>query len=1585
MKNRIYIIVLCLFSTVATNAAKYCGDNYSFNVTISGQGKTFTCDLTLSYENSKYKVILADAKMGGKDFTFDNGMSSSGWTINTHTATQEFNTKPTTVSFYGTYPNSYGNTDYIWSHSPATITLPAAEWENACAPDDSEAPIFSSSLAATNIQNRQADIQVVATDNTGITQVVIKNGSTTLLTETITPTTSLNDTYTIKNLTKNTEYTLTVILSDAAGNTASQTVTFTTANLATTNFYFVNTPSWGAPHVHYWKNGGAAGTTWPGNQMDNTGLTNCDGYSIWNAEIESQYDRVNFNQGNNTNQIDNKAIVADQFYNNNLGYWLSPENLYMIGTLTDWECDRTSAKKFSSWDGISTYVTWKKKLPASTTYEFRVHYWDGTINYLRGNGGTITSSTTWDTWWEMGADQNCTIKTDIAGTYTFYYDFTASRLKVVYPAPRIGCEGETGNPSTGSGPHVKYTFTYTGGNIYVTASPTDNATFTSCKFEYCNNTSGSGTVTTNMTLSSDRKEAVCVIPATGTYTSGSTMYFRFTYRAGSMGSEGSSVSGWYDAPTYTVGNCALEDDEPYLTLAEVESQNAHSVTLHLAGNVNNGTYNVTQFVINGTLYTADGEGKVTITGLNANTEYDFLVYAYYNGNESSNSKIVTARTMKESECEGTRGHYAVTAETAKLDFRINYDYTAKNITMTFNDHDGGKLDFLQVEWNVPYISAGTSNNSGTMTSSAGVYTYVLPATDNMLGRAMGIQVIYSNETMAGNLQISDNNNPDTGNGVIYYIVGECGCVADDGDLPVMEEATIDSVTATSVTLNVAATDPSSTVKTFVVNDKDYLAIDGKITVTGLSACTSYNLQVYAKDPSCNVSGNYATVPVTTNETGINFALASWGTTAVFGYEGNADYKGEKTIDGSYATRGGSQKVGASNEEALANGILTLNFGQKRTLSEIVICWERACATDYELQASIDGTHWSTIRRYTERPRYAVDDTPVAQRPDSAVTYTFDPLVAQYIRVKPNMLNIASQWGLSIFEIEAYNNSDECHTEKACPSMLGVRTVERHAQSAVLSLSAIDTQTPDQAELTYRVVVTSLIGGRTVSNTYTFLPDDAKRTNLTETAAITLEGLVPGTYYSVEVWALDPENNLSCNSSATSFRTGKGEGCNNVYEGNDAIVEGDWKAFPGDMKYRLELSHNEESTQFTAVVSFINKPADMTISTVYLAIMKEANGDDCYAGWLESENALTNNGDGTWSRTFSQNETYERDGLDACSENTGQKYSKPRFPTWPKLDVYLKLETSYGIIHPNYFTYDISETSCEELFVIFHNDDAPAEDMQTSFAGGTIDEEIYYYRLLTPGQWEPLCLPFEVDRVSIFDSEDKAYYDLTPRRKSGGSFIEGDYWIRHQAENVSGAEFKASWYDGEETLPQKNTAYNLRLPNGIITLPDGTTEEYYQNKYLIFHGTAGQSVSGTFSLATAPSSNDQYILRGNTTMMPQAMAKAYKEDDDGAYYRMRENWTLQPFECYVLANTETMRVMRTIGPWRGGGTPTADEALSETVNYSLIRIYNLLGQEMFHLQNCSVFDAFEYAEQVLPQGCYLFVIPEAEKSQKMIVK
>ena len=313
-----------------------------------------------------------------------------------------------------------------------------------------------------------------------------------------------------------------------------------------------------------------------------------------------------------------------------------------------------------------------------------------------------------------------------------------------------------------------------------------------------------------------------------------------------------------------------ETIKPVMGEAKLESVTYNSAVVNVAGTdketENGKEVPVTRFkVVYGETtktYTAT-DGKITITGLTAGTNYSFEIYAVDAvGNVSEKSKIVEATTeSRESQCSGECGHFG-NPTVKRIAYTIAYDPTEKAVVYTISALKGKKLDFMEVHT--------TKGNYGVTIPTNDPTTCTFTQTGLTEGEEMGIRFLYSTDEIGGNemtaleVSMSDPN-------IIYYKVGDCEMVIEeDTEAPVMVSATLVSNTYNSAVIAVEATDNKGVVSYNVVDEANsfnanFAAVDGKITVTGLTQNTTYNLAISAVDLAGNVSAEAKTVVVTTDK------------------------------------------------------------------------------------------------------------------------------------------------------------------------------------------------------------------------------------------------------------------------------------------------------------------------------------------------------------------------------------------------------------------------------------------------------------------------------------------------------------------------------------------------------------------------------------------------------------------------------------------------------------------------------------------------------------------------------------------------
>ena len=336
----------------------------------------------------------------------------------------------------------------------------------------------------------------------------------------------------------------------------------------------------------------------------------------------------------------------------------------------------------------------------------------------------------------------------------------------------------------------------------------------------------------------------------------------------------SSITFWVYYVNGVPSGESAETIKPTMTSAELveESVTYNSVVIKVAGTDQETEKGedvaVTRFkvVVNdetSKTYTAT-DGKITITGLTPGKTYSFTIYAVDAAGNVSEAGIKVEATTENraSQCSGECGHFG-NPSVKRIAYTIVYNPDTKAVVYTISALNGKKLDFMEVQT--------TKGNFGVNIPEGGSTSCTYSQTNVQEGDEIGIRFLYStdeigaaNEMNAESVTLSDPN-------IIYYKVGDCEMVIEeDHEAPVMESATLESKTYNSAVIAVKATDDKGVVSYNVVDDANefeanFAAVDGKITVTGLTPNTTYNLAISAVDLAGNVSAVAKTVVVTTDK------------------------------------------------------------------------------------------------------------------------------------------------------------------------------------------------------------------------------------------------------------------------------------------------------------------------------------------------------------------------------------------------------------------------------------------------------------------------------------------------------------------------------------------------------------------------------------------------------------------------------------------------------------------------------------------------------------------------------------------------
>ncbi|HJP74758.1 MAG TPA: beta-N-acetylglucosaminidase domain-containing protein [Pseudonocardiaceae bacterium] len=171
-----------------------------------------------------------------------------------------------------------------------------------------------------------------------------------------------------------------------------------------------------------------------------------------------------------------------------------------------------------------------------------------------------------------------------------------------------------------------------------------------------------------------------------------------------------------------------------------------------------------------------------------------------------------------------------------------------------------------------------------------------------------------------------------------------------------------------------------------------------LTVRG-NAVGSYQVPITFRAPGGAPVTSTLTVRVHPVVSATNVALAGNGTVATASSveESLPQFTPDHAIDGDPATRWSSNYTDGE--------WLQLAFASPQRIGKVVVRWEAAHATAYQLQTSTDGTTWTTAATVTNSPG------------GTETVWLDQPVSAQYLRMQG--VSRATQFGYSIYELQAY--------------------------------------------------------------------------------------------------------------------------------------------------------------------------------------------------------------------------------------------------------------------------------------------------------------------------------------------------------------------------------------------------------------------------------------------------------------------------------------------------------------------------------------------------------------------------------------
>ena len=333
-----------------------------------------------------------------------------------------------------------------------------------------------------------------------------------------------------------------------------------------------------------------------------------------------------------------------------------------------------------------------------------------------------------------------------------------------------------------------------------------------------------------------------------------------------------------------------------------------------------------------------------------------------------------------------------------------------------------------------------------------------------------------------------------------------GYATENNTKPIVSEAlvtAIDQVAGTvTVRLHATQTATSTEVHRFrlvnnetqawrdVTTDANHIAV-----LDNLTPCEAYNVSVYA------VSDNY----VLSDAYSLSFTAPAgnmaYGRTATAGYsEGNLTP--EKAVDGSTLTRWSSYGAGKGNAWWM------IDLGDVRALDSIRLNLENNWIEALMIETSPDGgSCWAPIVVTTAPPKLGV-----------SVYET--KAIGRYLRAKPREKNADDRRNWSIYEFEVYG---ACSYDNK-PRMLLAYLDTVTQTTATIQVGATDAVT-SFCDLKYNYILTDPTGTVRQENGVTLTDGLLELTELT-----------PATTYTLEIWAVDSNDNRSENSVTLSFTT-----------------------------------------------------------------------------------------------------------------------------------------------------------------------------------------------------------------------------------------------------------------------------------------------------------------------------------------------------------------------------------------------------------------------------------------------------------------
>ena len=798
--------------------------------------------------------------------------------------------------------------------------------------------------------------------------------------------------------------------------------------------------------------------------------------------------------------------------------------------------------------------------------------------------------------------------------------------------------------------------------------------------------------------------------------------------------------------TVYIDNIVFSKDhiKPEMESASCGTSTPESITLNVSA-TDNLTDPVRKFMVSqdGTFahaveYIANATGtSLTIGGLLPSTTYNFRIWAKDNaGNVSDDYEDLSCTTAAPTVGNWCQVSRSAGGHTIRISCTRTFTGTSPvtyKLTIESDDVMTGLSDNCYC-----YVNGGAPNT----------YQYGAHYTLSNAGHKITCDIVSTTDPVFyGNLYVLFP-------GEVSYAVPTgitWGVCASDETPPVMGSVTCGTATASSVSLNVSATDnvtnPVSTYRVSINGGaaNNYTATAGVITISGLTSETTYSFQVWAVDDAGNISANSDSESCSTNS-------APASTSNYCDYELSA---GGKTI---YVTM----------EEVSANHY------------QLVIKCDEA-------MSGLGGSFWfvngvaKDLRTNDATSTYTIsaDNKTITCTAVSSTPITFDTPLYVMIAGEKNF----GKLGVSPLPAIVWG---QCAVDAEPPVMVSASVYDTDQTTVTLNVYATDDTTNPVTDFCVTIGTASAMS----CNDYT--ADGSGR--------ITVTGLSPNTEYCFYVWAKDDAGNMSLNykmacGRTTTFSDSEGGTCDKLFTTNSNTI-GKVKGTDFYTTLDLHLSFLKVTDgQYRIVVALagwsnagISNPNVFTITAgSYVRI----NGG---AGNLQLSTVSTTN-TAKDTITITINSTTPPEFYTSLYINFGGTMTNGGNSGTGSAEFYLTQAEM------NAETYG----SC--AWVIYHTGDTQKAGDRVSYAGGTIGNPIQYRRRFTEGAWETLYLPFDVTSVQLTDGVD--YYDLNAY--TGSNKATAHYFLRSFNGQVVRESFKANWTNTTTVLPQKNTPYIMQFP------------------------------------------------------------------------------------------------------------------------------------------------------------------------------